>query len=183
MTGVSDSRDHMLPFAPSTDLFPDQREAELVKSLTKTDMVDFYNTYISPASPRRARISVHLHAQGAGELDTKVISVLQGAGLTDVPPEQRQSLDLAEKYIQEKTSLGEDKVGSIIKALKEVGLTQAAPEEDSNETPGDIANGSDAIDKACEIKDIRKFKAGLMTSSGAHPVKDMSEYWDPDSKL
>lgn len=146
-------------------------------------MIEFYKTYISPSAPRRARISVHLHAQGAGELDTKVIKSLQASGLTDVPPEQRQSLDLLEKYVKEKTQLGEDKIASLVSGLKELGLTQAAPEEDTEETPGDIANGSDAIKTYTEIKDLRAFKAGLLASSGAHPVKDMSEYWDSDSKL
>lgn len=167
----------------STDISTDQLEASEVKPLTKADMVEFYKTYISPSSPHRARISVHLHAQGAGELDTKVIKVLKGAGLLDVPPEQRQSLDLLEKHIKEKTPLEEDKIASIMSDLKEAGLTQAAPEEDLDETPGDIAHGSNAINEATEIKDLRRFKAGLMTSSGAHPVKDISEYWDPDSKL
>lgn len=146
-------------------------------------MIEFYKTYISPSSTRRARISVHLHAQGAGELDTKVIKILQNAGLTDVPAEQRQSLDLLEKYVKEEVKLQEPKIASVLSELKEAGLTQAAPEEDSNETPGDIAKGSNAVSAASEIKDLRRFKSGLMASSGARPVKDISEYWDPDSKL
>ena len=173
----------MLPFAPNTDLLPDQREAELIKSLTKADMVEFYNTYIDPASPRRARISVHLHAQRASMLNDKVIGVLRGADLTNVPLEQHQSFDLAEKHIRRKTSSGDKNVTFTIKGPKEVGLPQAGPEEDSNKTTGDIAQCSDAINNACEIKNIPDFRASLMTSAGAHPVKDMAAYWDPNLTL
>ncbi|KAI0480517.1 ubiquitin carboxyl-terminal hydrolase-like protein [Xylariaceae sp. FL0804] len=41
-----------------------QRDADQVKQLTKADMVDFYSTFIHPASPSRAKLVVQLIAQG-----------------------------------------------------------------------------------------------------------------------
>ncbi|KAI0010148.1 LuxS/MPP-like metallohydrolase [Xylariaceae sp. FL0662B] len=41
-----------------------QRDAVRVKELTKTEMVEFYNTYVNPTSPTRAKIVVQLIAQG-----------------------------------------------------------------------------------------------------------------------
>lgn len=142
-------------------------------------MQEFYKAYISPSSPNRARISVHLHARGAGELDTKIIELLQAAGLDEIPAEQRQSLDLLEKHLKDDVQLSDDKVASLISQAKESGLKPTANEEE----PGDVANGSSAVSSATEITDIRRFKTGLLASLGARPVKDLSEYEEIDAKL
>ena len=143
-------------------------------------MQEFYKTYISPSSSRRARVSVHLHARGASELDTKIIDLLVETGLKDIPAEQRQSLDLLEKYLKEVAQLSDDKVSSIIGQAKERGLKSIASD---SEGPADVSNGSTAIGSATEITDIRRFRAGLSASPGARPVKEMHEYEDIDSKL
>jgi insulysin len=150
-----------------------------VKALTKAQILEFYKTYISPSSPTRARISVHLHARGASELDTKIIALLQQAGLEDVPEEQRQCIDLLEKYLTKDLGLPADQVSSIVSEARESGLKRAV----SGTETGDIANGSTAVSSAVEITDVRAFKSGLLASSGARPVKDFSEYEDRDSKL
>lgn len=41
-----------------------QEDATEVKKLTKSDMVDFYAHFIAPISPARAKLVVHLVAQG-----------------------------------------------------------------------------------------------------------------------
>ena len=142
-------------------------------------MQEFYKTFISPSSTSRARISIHLHARGAGALDTKIIELLLQAGLEDVPAEQRQCLDLLQKYLKEKTQLTEDKVSSLVDLAKECGLKPAVPDAES----ANMVHGSSAVNQATEITDIRRFKAGLLASAGARPVKDLSEYEDIDSKL
>src|SRR5204862_5989890 len=35
----------------------------IIEALTKADIMDFFNTYLSPASLRRAKLSVHMVAQ------------------------------------------------------------------------------------------------------------------------
>jgi insulysin len=40
-------------------------DAKIVETLTKSDMVEFYKAFISPRSPTRAKLSVHLLAQTA----------------------------------------------------------------------------------------------------------------------
>ncbi|KAK0389429.1 hypothetical protein NLU13_3004 [Sarocladium strictum] len=59
-----------------------QSDAAHVKRITKDEMVAFYKKYLDPSSKERARLSVHLHAQGASELDKKMIALLQGLDLT-----------------------------------------------------------------------------------------------------
>ncbi|RTE67947.1 hypothetical protein BHE90_017676, partial [Fusarium euwallaceae] len=51
---------------------------------------------------------------------------------------------------------------------------------DEEAPAGDIPS---AISTAVEITDVRVFKANLPASSGARPVKDVSEYEDTDAKL
>uniref|UniRef100_A0A0B7KQI2 Peptidase M16 N-terminal domain-containing protein n=1 Tax=Bionectria ochroleuca TaxID=29856 RepID=A0A0B7KQI2_BIOOC len=156
-----------------------QNDAAHVKALTKAQILEFYKTYISPSSPNRARISVHLHARGASELDTKIIALLQQAGLEDVPEEQRQCIDILEKYLTKDLGRPADQVSLIVSEARECGLKRAV----SGTETGDIANGSTAVRSAVEITDVRAFKSGLLASSGARPVKDFSEFEDKDSKL
>ena len=139
-----------------------KNDAAHLKPLTKADIQEFYKTFVSPSSASRARISVHLHARGAGELDTKVMELLQKASLEDVPAEQRQSLDLLEKYLQEEAKLGEDKISTILDQAKEHGLKPAAINAESVS----LVDGAAAVNKATEITDIRALQVGPPGQSG-----------------
>ncbi|KAF4466366.1 insulysin, partial [Fusarium albosuccineum] len=44
-----------------------RRDAAQVKKLTKPEVVEFFNKHFNPASSERARLSIHLHAQGKAE--------------------------------------------------------------------------------------------------------------------
>ena len=44
-------------------MFPADEDVAHVQPLTKTDMISFYNNFISPSSTTKAKISVHLVAQ------------------------------------------------------------------------------------------------------------------------
>ncbi|KAJ6446345.1 a-pheromone processing metallopeptidase Ste23 [Purpureocillium lavendulum] len=155
-------------------------DAEHVKGLTKAEMVEFYNQFFSPTSNTRARISVHMHARGAGELDLKVIDLLQSLGLKDVPREKRQNVGLLADYLKDDVKLSESERESITSKAKELGLSQMT----HNDEVGASATGAvSAVDSAQEITDVRQFKAGLFASLGARPVKDLSEFEETDAKL
>nr|XP_036584366.1 zinc protease [Colletotrichum truncatum]KAF6793884.1 zinc protease [Colletotrichum truncatum] len=57
-----------------------QQDAAHIKTLTKADMVEFFQQYIKPGSTKRAKLSVHLHAQAgmSAETDAKVNGVKEG---------------------------------------------------------------------------------------------------------
>ena len=57
---------------------------------------------------------------------------------------------------------------------------EAQKKADEEAPAGDVPS---AISTAVEITDVRVFKANLPASSGARPVKDVSEYEDTDAKL
>ncbi|KAF7540169.1 hypothetical protein G7054_g1587 [Neopestalotiopsis clavispora] len=101
-----------------------QEDAAAVKSLTKSEMVGFYTTYIIPASPQRAKLAVHLVAQG------------------------------------------------VSKKTEEAATTDGEAEQ----VPG---NGSEP----CVIENVRDYKAGLVASAGARPIKELNEFEDFDPKL
>ena len=152
-------------------------DAANVKSITKAEMQEIFKKFISPSSPQRARLSIHLHAQDAGELDKKIIKLLVDAGFSDVPTESRQNLDLLEKYLLEEASIGKEKLESILAQAKALGLERVAP-EDKIGSP----SGLSAI-PVQDIPDVLSFKASLMISPGARPVRDLSDYEELDAKL
>lgn len=142
-------------------------------------MIEFYNSYVHPSSTTRARLSVHLMARGAGKLDTKVIEVLKENGVEDVPQEKRQSVHLLRGYLQGEKKISSDALESVVEEIKKLGLSQA----DQDEAAIGSANSISAVDAAQEITDVRQFKAGLLASSGARPVKQISEFEETDAKL
>ncbi|KAM0361860.1 hypothetical protein ACHAO7_011842 [Fusarium culmorum] len=55
--------------------------------------------------------------------------------------------------------------------------------EEAQKKADEEPSAMDAVKNAQEITDVRLYKAGLTASSGARPVKDISEYADTDAKL
>lgn len=141
-------------------------------------MLSFFDKYFNPSSNSRARLSVHLYARGSSELDSKVVDLLKNLGLDDIPKESRASLDLLEGHVKKEQSVSDDQRASLLSQAKELGLPQTSPE-----TEGAATDGVSAVDSAVEITDGRQYKAGLQASSGARPVKDLTEFEEADSKL
>lgn len=98
-----------------TNLYIAQEDAAQVSALTKSEMIEFYSTYIAPISPTRAKLVVNLVAQSSN------------------------------------------------------------PESKENAT----TNGTAPV----AITDVRDFKASLVASPGACPVRNLSEFEEIDSKL
>ncbi|KJZ78997.1 hypothetical protein HIM_01770 [Hirsutella minnesotensis 3608] len=159
-----------------------QLDAAHIQPLTKADMVAFFKDHLCPSSTSRARISVHLHARGAGELDAKVIDMLQKSGLEDVPREKRQSVDLLENYL-EQADVPSSKRESVISQAKELGLSDNAVRSNAVHSSGGMQNGVAVVEAATEIRDVRQYKASLVASIGARPVKELGEFEETDAKL
>lgn len=157
-----------------------QSDAAHVKRITKDEMVAFYKKYLDPSSKERARLSVHLHAQGASELDKKMIALLQGLDLSDVPQEKRQSVDLLESYLRTEKKLPEQTVAKVMDQAKDVGLKRALQESENVDTT--LLN-ADAVQSAVEITDANQFKAGLRAVSGGRPLYPLSDFEDSETKL
>jgi insulysin len=143
-------------------------------------MIAFYKQYLDPASTQRARVSVHLHAQGASELDKKMVELLQGLDLNDVPQEKRQSVDLLESYLKTEVKMADDKVAEVMEKAKDAGLKRALQESEGTEKT--LLN-ADAVQSATEITDVDQFKAGLKAVEGGRPLNPLSNFEDLETKL
>ncbi|KAK5990278.1 Insulin-degrading enzyme [Cladobotryum mycophilum] len=67
--------------------------------------------------------------------------------------------------------------------LEKASLNDAPAERQQSVEDAATAATSDVVTAAVEITDGRKYKAGLLASQGARPVKDISEYEELDPKL
>jgi insulysin len=157
-----------------------QLDAAQVQKLTKADMQEFYNKYLDPESTDRARLSVHLHAQGASELDKKIIRLLKQVNLDDVPEGKRQSIDLLESHLKSVPQLSEDQTSEILTQAKTAGLKKALQD---NESPESALLVATAIQSASEITDVTKFKASLSPVTGGRPLNPLTDFEDRETKL
>lgn len=137
-------------------------DAAVIKTLTKADMIEFYKHYIHPESPARAKIAIHLIAQGTAP--------------SAVAATAASSADTAEKVTKNATTLIEKGISAL--GFSKTPSSDAPAEGATNGVKKDI-NGTTPI----VITNVRAFKAGLQVSAGPIAVKDMSEFEDLDAKL
>jgi len=68
------------------DFVQHETDAEAIESLSKSEMVDFFQQYIDPRSPSRAKLSVHMKAQSStaeqkARLVKKLEEILDSVGI------------------------------------------------------------------------------------------------------
>jgi insulysin len=190
---------------------PAEADAAEIEKLTKKDIVDFFNTFMSPKSPSRAKLSVHLLAQGQAQAanmsSSEKLAKLQEK-LTELLEEQEIPVDKDKLHARIKTidpSTGNaDTVLQVMVAylVKDLGIDEEEVEElmeqgqamlggvlasagmQTELEMGDkpAVNGS-ATSNAIVIKDVRAYKAQLQTTSGPQPYKHITEFEDLEPKL
>lgn len=167
-----------------------------IKPLSKKEVIEFFNKYIHPKSPSRAKLAVYFAAQAKSDVSTQQISeVVAKLGL-DTKGSAKAATDL-----QARLSAADHDEDKEIKELKEYLLHDLKVTEDKIDAAAEAwrklhAQNSQASDIVKDAKppsgngttphvidDVRTFKAGLAATAGARPVKDLSEYEDLDSKL
>lgn len=133
-------------------------------------------THFHPSSTTRSRLSVHLEALG---LNTKIVELLKDVKVENVAEEKLKSVDVLRGYLESECNLDPKILNEVISKAQEIGVPQTTSDETNNgSTPDTIA-----VDTAQEIKDVRRFKAGLLVSSGVHPFKQVAEFEETDAKL
>ncbi|KAF2673613.1 LuxS/MPP-like metallohydrolase [Microthyrium microscopicum] len=184
--------------------------AEVMK-LTKADIVDFYNSYLSPASKTRSKLSIHLLAQATPasiaahmtpeeQLDKTVALIVQ-LFQSNMPVDADKlkarfaKVDLSGgdsdavlgavgTYLREDAGLPQEDVQGILEQGKlAIGSVLASVGiESKTETPA-TTDVIPVAAKATTITDVHEFRASLQASLGLRPVRDISEYEDIESKL
>jgi insulysin len=173
---------------------------EEIKTLTKDDMISFYEQYVAPRSKKRAKLSVYLVAQAQSDVSTTQISALVKtldlpsdlaaqaatdlqARLSAADHEQDKEIAGLREYLLHDLKVAEDKIEAAEKAWSQVSRS-------SNAANGALINGTrirteltDGGLRPTFIKDVRTFKSGLQATAGALPVRNISEYEELEPKL
>jgi insulysin len=83
----------------------------IIEALTKADITAFFNTYLSPASPRRAKLSVHMVAQKTAPAAAAVPE------LTDAEKREKLRAALAQALAANGLAADEDKLVAHLAAV------------------------------------------------------------------
>lgn len=188
-----------------------ETDVEHLKPLGKQDMIDFFQHYIQPTSPARAKLSVHMIAQSspkaiagtmsAEEQKEKLISML-GKYLTSVGVDA--DTDQLSKRFEPVDVAGGDQpaiIGAISSYLQnDAGVPQqslTAVVEQGQQLLGTVLPSLGIEVKVEEtdlppapevkpttlIEDVFDYKSRLAVSEGPRPVRDLKEYEELEAKL
>ncbi|KAF3769957.1 hypothetical protein M406DRAFT_248220 [Cryphonectria parasitica EP155] len=174
-----------------------QKAASQVKQLTKQEMVDFFDHYISPTSPARAKLSVWMVAQATSDVSTKQISELvktldldsserESQAATDLQArlsaaghDEEKEVEGLKEYLLHDLKVAEAKIDAAVEVWRKLSPTADGVQGAHEEHNPPSLNGT----TISFIEDPRDFKARLPVSAGARPVKDLTEYEELDPKL
>jgi insulysin len=151
-------------------------------------MVEFYSHYISTTSKARAKLVVQLHAQASKESDEKISELLKGLKLDDdmsqkvkaalSSPEKREKVEVMKSHLLKELKLSADKANAVADTVQQLKIKPKV----NGTSNGDTHSGGNGTTPIL-ITDVRDFKASLVASSGARPVKCLSEFEEIDAKL
>ncbi|KAF2191778.1 LuxS/MPP-like metallohydrolase [Zopfia rhizophila CBS 207.26] len=200
-------------FSDAYDFQQADEDVKYVEPLQKEDLKAFFKHYISPTSPQRAKLSVHLIAQSTPKPPTLDEQKAQAiTALTTILTAEKitQDLEKLKSRIQDLTAhpendglaisaaisthLTEDlklEIPTVEKVLDEakaaLGLAVVGP---AGETPDALTNGVTEEKVRLGngttptlIKDVHAWKAGLEVSRGVRPVKDLGEFVEESARL
>jgi insulysin len=176
----------------------DTDATELAK-LTKQAMTTFYASFISPASPTRSKLSVHLQAQSKPKepsLDEKKASAVAAlqviltehkldAKLPDLTaaikaaPSADAIPDAVAKFLSDVLKLKSDVAGKVLDEAKAaMGVADsglAAEPKVLGDGDVDMEGAKDARTPVL-VRDIHAWKAGMQVSKGVRPVRQLEEF-------
>jgi insulysin len=171
-----------------------------IDRLNKEDLTRFFERYISPASKSRAKIAIHLVAQGAPS--TVIESAPPGAksemmleALTKLFKAHSIDIDVKKLGSQlEHLTISAANPGPLADAVlsyltKDANIPEAIAKTvvqgltDADGFGGAQVKAKDASEPPSTIEDVHAFKASLNVSAGPQPVKDLSEFEDLEAKL
>lgn len=177
-------------------------DAATVATITKSDMLALYAKHISPSSPVRAKLSVHLVAQSKpkeptlAETKTQALAVMQTIATAEHTPLDSAALSARldavtsasdmpgaiTAYLAQDLRLPAADVAKVAdEASAALGLADSGVGEVKKAEALDV-QGTDAREPVL-ITDVRAFKAGLFASQGSKPVKNLEEFMEDAAKL
>lgn len=147
-----------------------------IAKLSKADIVEFYNHYIHPDSPTRAKISVHMHAQSSSGEKPTMLALLErfltstGAtidqpklqqrfeGMDTGKSESKEILSTLEQYLIVDLKMDAEEAKSIVEQGASLMSTMSAKSSDATEPSSSSAVTEDKVKD--EENDASKVKQG-----------------------
>lgn len=173
-----------------------QQDVAHIKPLKKADLIDFFQHYINPTSPTRAKLVLYMIAQAKSDVSTKQISDLVKtldldstssaqvatdlqAKLSTAGHDQEKEIEGLTDYLLHDLKVAEDKIDAAVEAWRSIHTVNGNTNGLHEDATPPSANGTSPI----LITDVRAFKAGMTVTRGAVAVKDLSEHEELDPKL
>lgn len=180
-----------------------------VEPLMKKDVQECFAHYISPSSPHRAKVSVHLVAQAKpkepsaeekkAEALTVFTNILQEEKITpdlekfqariDGVPSSNNGdalISAISAHLTEDLKLEKEKVDKVLDEAKAaLGLAEVESKLEHPEvlTNGEVAEKVGDSKAPILITDVYAWKAALQLSTAVKPVKDFGEFMEGNAKL
>ncbi|KAE8167024.1 Metalloenzyme, LuxS/M16 peptidase-like protein [Aspergillus tamarii] len=192
------------------DFVQNESDAANVRTLSKSDLIKFYQQYIAPESTTRGKLSVHLKAQAGAdttepnERNSALASLLakqfESAGfavdndrlkiaiekLNISAGNEGQIMTALKAFLTSEVNLSEEQIKPVLEqAEQNIGLHLKQLGLESNKEAS-VTNGVGKLGENQHptfITNVSEFKARLAVSAGPSPVTDLSEYEDFDAKL
>ncbi|KAK4169407.1 ubiquitin carboxyl-terminal hydrolase [Cladorrhinum sp. PSN259] len=164
-----------------------ERDVAHLKPISKTDLIDFFNHFINPSSPNRAKLAIYLEAQAKSDVTTKQISDLiktlslsetvAAQAATDLQSklsaaghdEEKEVLALKE-YLLHSLNVAETKIDPAVAVWRKLHAEHGPGNGVVKDADPPSSNGTTPV----FITDVHDFKAGLATTKGPCPEKDLT---------
>lgn len=182
-----------------------------LKPLSKQDMIDFFNHYIHPTSPSRAKLSVHMVAQlspkevagnvSAAEQKEKLLNLLrkylmsvgvnaEGEKLTKrfesvnvAGGEQKAIVAAISSYLEEDAQVPQEHSKAVVEQGQQLlGTVLPSLGIEVKVEEADVPSAP-KVKETTFIEDAFDYKSRLTVSEGPRPVRDLSEFEDAEAKL
>ncbi|KAH8099586.1 Metalloenzyme, LuxS/M16 peptidase-like protein [Cristinia sonorae] len=164
------------------DFLRRETNVEVLKSVTKEDVVNFYMTYIHPSSPTRAKISVHMRSRKPppkkinAEALPAIAEHVASLGVTNIP----------EGWAEELTSDGEALLEPVLTFWRELLTKEESGVKDvesalkgisaiADKFPAESQREGSISKSAVVITDPKVLKAQLKPSSPPQPVVEWGD--------
>lgn len=169
-----------------------EKGAEIIKTLSKEDIIEFYREYLTPISPQRTKLVVHLQSKNPPTLSLQSIA---SASVINMASDQRIELEPGdvEAILEHVDGEDKNKIDVILEQVKKElvskkGLSETAAKgfvdeckiEVNSQISGDSKKKYPEGDK---IENVARFKSGMMLTEAPIPVEDLSNFIEKESKL
>jgi len=173
-------------------------DVEILRSITKQDVIGFYNVYIDPESKLRSKASIQMHAAAVSAEERKpaiaealVQFLSAAAGVITEHSEVTRALDgvdinntdavvsAVNNFLRDVKNIDQRMINNILEKGQEA-LNQAIPIKNADEDNFTPEQFGVVLD---DVEEVVAWKASCRVTAGPRPVKPLVEFGDTEVKL